>query len=85
MFELQSIDPRCIGYFDIVMVVVIIEFIDNADPERVGVSKGAIIDACHIEVAGKTQVAFGFQYRIDLYQALTDKIPFAAVIRSLFP
>jgi hypothetical protein len=85
MFQLQAIYPGCIRDLDIVVVVVIVEFINDPDPERMGVSECAVIDPGYIEVIGKTEIAFCFEDRIDLDKAFTDKIPVTFIINGFFP
>ena len=85
MFQFQPIHAGGIGLFDIVVVIVIIELIDDADAERVGVGKAAIVDAGYIEVFGISEVAFGLENGIYLDEPFADEIPMAHVIKGGLP
>ncbi len=85
MFQLESVDPRRVSDLNVIVIVIIIELIDDPYPERVGVPKSAVVNAGYVEVTGETEITFRFQDGIYLYKALAYEIPFAAIIRSLFP
>lgn len=85
MFQFQSIYAGGIGLFDILVVIVIIELIDDADAEGVGVGEAAIVDAGYIEVLGISEVAFGFENGIYLHEPFADEIPMAHIIECRFP
>lgn len=85
MLQFQSVNTGSIRQFDIVMVLIVVELIDDPDPERVGVAETAVIDPGHIQVFDKTEVAFGFQGGIDPYESIPYIIPFSFVIDGLFP
>jgi hypothetical protein len=53
MFQLQPVNARRIGNFDIVMVLIVVKLVHDADAEWVGITKAAIVDPRHIEVVGK--------------------------------
>ena len=44
VFELESVDAGSVGLFDIVVVVVVVELIDDADAERAGIGKAAEVN-----------------------------------------
>ena len=67
------------------MVVVVVEFIDNPDPERIGIAKSAIINPCYIQVGDKTEITLCFQNRVNFNQPFPYIIPVAAVLRRFFP
>lgn len=85
MFQFQSVHAGGIGLFDIVVIVVIIELIDDADAEGIGVGEAAVVDAGYIEVLGISEVAFGFENGIYLYEPFADEIPMTHVIECRFP
>lgn len=85
VFELQSIDPGCVCLFDIIVIVVVVEFIDDADAEGDGVGKAAEIDPGDIQVIDKTEVPFCFQDSIHPYQSFPYKVPVPHVIDGGFP
>ena len=60
MFQFQSIYTGSIGYLNIIMIIVVIVLIDDADAERMRIAKSAIIDPGHIQVSGKTKITFCF-------------------------
>ena len=55
MFQLKSIDAAGICFFDIVVVMIVVELIDDPEPERLAVSKAAKINPCHIQLVDKTE------------------------------
>lgn len=67
------------------MVVIVIVLVDNSDTEGVGVAKRAVIDTRNIEVTGETEITLRFQYRVNLHQAIADKIPFTFVVDCFLP
>ena len=85
MFQFQAIHAGGIGLFDIIVIIVIIELIDDADAEGVGVGKAAIVDARYIEVFGISEVAFGLENGINLHESFADEIPMAHIIECCFP
>src|SRR5688572_6965214 len=85
MFQLEPVYTRGIGYLNIIMIIIVVEFIDNAYPERVRVAKRAIVNACNVEMAGETEITFRFKNGIDIYQAFADEIPFPFIIDRFFP
>ena len=85
MFQFQPIYAGGIGLFDIVVIVVIIELIDDADAEGIGVGEAAIVDPCYVEVFGIAEVSFGLENGIYLHETFADKIPMAHIIERCFP
>jgi hypothetical protein len=85
VFQFQAIDAGGIGLFDIVVIIVIIELIDDADAEGIGVGEAAEVDAGYIEVFGISEVAFGLENGIHLHEPFADEIPMAHVIECRFP
>src|SRR6185503_8654555 len=85
VFQLEAIDAGSIGLLDIVMIVIIVELIDDAYAEGVGVGEAAIVDTGYVEVFGIAEVAFRLEYGIHLDQAIPDKIPVTHVIESCLP
>ena len=85
VLELQAIDAGSVGLLDIIVIVVVVELVDDADAKRVGIGEMAIVDPGHIEVFGIAQVAFGLQDGVHLYEAVADKVPVAHVIADGFP
>ena len=43
VFQFQSVHARGVGPFDIEMVVVIVESVDDADSKRLGVPEGTMV------------------------------------------
>ena len=85
MFQFQPIYAGGICLFDIVVIIVIIELIDDADAEGIGVGKAAIVDTGYIEVLGISEVAFGLENGIYLYEPFADEIPMTHIIEGGFP
>ena len=85
MFQFQPVYTRGIGLFDIVVIIVVIELIDDADAEGIRVGEAAIIDPRHVEVFGITEVAFGLENGINLHESFADEIPMAHIIECCFP
>jgi hypothetical protein len=85
VFELQSIDSGRVCLFDIVVVVVVVEFIDDADTERGGVGKAAKVYSGHVQVIDKAKIALSFQDGIHPHQPFPDKIPMPHVIDGGLP
>jgi hypothetical protein len=52
VFELQAIDAGSIGLLDIIVIVVVVELVDDADAKGVGVGEVAIVDPGYVEVFG---------------------------------
>jgi len=85
VFQFQPIHAGSIGLFDIVVIVVVIKFIDDADAEGIGVGEAAVVDAGYVEVFGITEVAFSLENRIDLHEPLADIIPVTHIVKSGLP
>ena len=56
-----------IRFFDVEIIVVVIVLVDNADTERSGVAKGAIVHPVHIEVGKDAFIPAGTQKNIDFF------------------
>jgi len=61
------------------------EFIYDADTKWLAITKAAEIYACHIEMTGKTKIAFCFKNGIHLHKAITQVLPFTHIICNCFP
>lgn len=85
MFQLEAIDAGGIGLFDIVVIVVIIELIDDADAEGIGVCEATIVDPCHVEVFGISEVAFSLEDGVYLHEPFADEIPMTHIVQGRFP
>lgn len=85
MFQFESVYPAGVGWFDIVMIVVIVEFIDDADAKGLAVAKTAKVYAGYIEVIDEAKVAFRFENSVDAYQGFAQEVPFMAVVANTFP
>ena len=85
MFQFQAVHAGGVSLFDIIVIIVIIELIDDADAEGVGVGKAAIVDTGYIEVLGISEVAFGLENGIYLHESFADEIPMAHIIECRFP
>jgi hypothetical protein len=85
MFQLQAIDTGSVGLFDVIVIVVIVELVDDADPEGIGIGKAAEVYSCYVEVVGVAKVPFRLEDGVHLYQPFADKVPVPHVIKGCFP
>ena len=65
MLELKAVNPGSIRLLYIVMIIVVVELIHNADTEWTGVGEAAEINPSHIKVFTEREVTFGFQDRMN--------------------
>ena len=85
MLQLQPIDTRGVGYFDIIVVVVVIEFIHDPDTERVRVTEAAIIYSCYVEMLSECKITLSFQDSIQFNQPIANELPFSHIVTYRFP
>ncbi len=58
VFQFQAIDAGGIGLFDVIVIVIVVEFVDDPDAEGMRVGEGAKVDARYVEVAGVAEIAY---------------------------
>ena len=57
------------------MVVIVVKPVHDANAKGIGIAEGAIIDACHIKMFGKTIISFGFNDSIQVNETLLQMLP----------
>ncbi len=85
VFQFETIDAGGVSLFDIIVIVVIVEFIDDADTEGGGIGKAAVIDPGYIEMFGIAEVAFRLEDGVHPDEPFADKIPVSHVVVGCFP
>lgn len=85
VLQLKAVDTGGVGDLDIVVVVVIVELVHDADPERVGVAEAAVVDPGHIQMLGESEIPFGFEDGVHLYQSFADELEFPHIVENGFP
>ncbi len=85
MFELQAVDAGGIRFFDVKVVGIIVEGIDDPDAERLRIPEGAKVDAIDVEVAHDREIAVDLEQRIDALEVFVEHAHLLGMIRHRFP
>jgi hypothetical protein len=72
VLEFEAVDARRVRLLHIEVVVVVIEMIHHAHPERLGVAEDTIVDPLDVEVPHGGHVAVGLQERVNFREACMD-------------
>ena len=72
VFQFQSVHARGIGPFDVKMVVIVVEPVDDTDPKRLGVAEGTMIYPGDSQVLEHVNFARGLQQGVDVFERLVN-------------
>ena len=85
MLELEAVDARSICLFDIEIVGILVERIDDPDPEWLRVSEGAEVDAVDVKVGHDREVTVDLEQGVDAFEILAERAHFLGTVCDGLP
>jgi hypothetical protein len=85
MLQFQPVYPGSICVFNIEIIKIVIDPVDNPYTKRLCISIDAKVDSVYIKVLHHRHVSLGLQQRIDFFDGIVDFFPVGFVEKNAFP
>ena len=85
VLQLQAVDARGVRLLDVEVVGVLVDAVDDPDPERQRVAEAAEVDPVDVEVVHDRQVAVDLQQRVDVLEVDLQRLHLVGRIEDRLP
>lgn len=75
MFQFKAIDAGSVVFLDVIIVLILVVRIDDANAEGIGISEGAVIDPVDIKMIREGGIPFGFEHGVNAGEVLVEPTP----------